>query len=104
MRIVLNRKNNNIEFTQDNYIEKIIDVCDETLNNNWELIVNDFGDNKDLLLSIEKDSEYDLVDIVTINNKTGEPLDDAIGISISDGSLYEELIRIWNHEDFELLD
>lgn len=104
MRIVLNRKNNNIEFTQDNYIEKIIDICDKTLNNNWKLIVNNFGNNKDLFLSIEKDSEYDLVDIVTINNTTDEPLDDAIGINISDGSLYEELIRIWNHKGFELLD
>ena len=77
---------------------------------NNELQVLRFGENKDLTLSIEKDEDFnpeideeasDLVSIVTL--KDGEPIDDVVGIYVTDGELYRELERIYGEKDMELL-
>ena len=76
-----------------------------------ELIVYDFGENKDLELHIWKDEDFNMneseeysnmVDIVTLD-KDKIAVDDAISIFVPDGDLYDELDRIYHYRDFETL-
>ena len=90
-------------------IKEIIDLCDRLLANE-KLTVFDFGKNQNLTLHIYKDSEFDpetdmgysnLVDVYTF--KDGKAIDDAIGIYVTDGSLENELNRIFDCRDMKTL-
>ena len=90
-------------------IEEIIDKADALLADN-ELVVTEFGTNHDLELHIFKDSEFDpeededesnMVHVVTLQN--GEAVDDTEDTYVTDGSLYDELVRINEYRDFETL-
>ena len=92
-----------------NDIDIIIDKCNKLLHDD-ELEVRNFGKNADLILYIQKDSEFDpdvdeawsnIVDITTEQND--EYVDDAIGIYVTDGQLYRELERIQDYRNFELI-
>lgn len=90
-------------------IDMIIDYCHDLLADE-KLVVYDFGKNGDLVLHIYKDEYYnpevdeeysDIVTIVTMQN--GETVDDTEDTYVTDGSLYRELERIQNYEDFGTL-
>lgn len=84
--------------------EQIIDYAWDMWANE-EVEVYEFGKNKDLILHIYKDEDYNpdideecmnLVDIYTAMN--GKYVDDACGIHVRD--LWNELERINNYKDF----
>lgn len=86
-------------------ISEIVIYC-EKLKAREELLVNEFGQNHDLTLSILKDEdynpetgEYNLVSICTAKN--GKPVDDTGDIHISE--LFAELCRINNYQNLTLL-
>lgn len=89
--------------------EEIIDKADALLADK-ELVVTEFGTNHDLELHIWKDSEFDpeededesnMVHIVTLQD--GEAVDDTEDTYVTDGSLYDELVRINEYREFETL-
>ena len=93
-------------------IDEVFEKC-EKLGPGEKTTVTGFGQNKNLTLNIEKDSDFDpstignpnnglynIVDIETIRND--EPVDDAIGIYCDD-QLWNELERIWHEDNFELI-
>lgn len=92
--------------SEEEIIDDIIDRCDE-LAANEAIEINEFGKNNDLSLYIEKDEDYkggdysNLVDVIT--SMDGAPVDDAVGIYVTDGQLYRELCRIYNYRDFSTL-
>lgn len=90
-------------------IYTIIDYCND-LSANEKLEVFEFGKNKDLVLHIYKDEEYDkekdadaynIVQISTVQD--GELVDATEDIYVTDGSLYRELERINGYEKFSTL-
>lgn len=90
-------------------IDTIVDYCNN-LEADEKLEVFEFGKNNDLVLHIYKDEEFDaakdkdcfnLVRIHTAQN--GEWVDDTEDIYVADGSLYRELERINNYENFGTL-
>lgn len=89
--------------------DTIIDYCND-LAANEKLEVFEFGKNCDLVLHIYKDEEYNpkkdknysnIVRITTAQN--GEWVDDTEDTYVTDGSLYRELERIYNYQDFGTL-
>lgn len=87
----------------------IIDYCND-LAANEKLEVFEFGKNCDLVLHIYKDEEYnpkkdkDYSNIVRISTaQNGEWVDDTEDTYVMDGSLYRELERIYNYQDFRTL-
>lgn len=90
-------------------INSIIEDCDN-LQADDTMTVTEFGVNKDLTLYIHKDCDYnpevdvDKWNIVTISTKQNDVwVDDTGDVYVADGSLYEELERIWSYRDFETL-
>lgn len=86
-------------------ISEIVTCC-EQLEAREELIINEFGQNHDLRLSIMKDEdynpetgEYNLVSICTAKN--GKPVDDTGDIHVLE--LFAELCRINNYQNLTLL-
>lgn len=86
-------------------ILEIVTCCNK-LKAREELVINEFGQNHDLRLSIMKDEdynsetgEYNLVSICTAKN--GKPVDDTGDIHISE--LFAELCRINNYQNLTLL-
>lgn len=98
------------EASKDMWFREIIKKCHEMLADDI-LDVISFGKNHDLKLMITKDSEYkggeksDIVTIVTSQQKDKRlyPVDDTEDTYVTDGSLYKELERIWNYQNFHLL-
>ncbi|ADL36083.1 hypothetical protein bpr_II145 (plasmid) [Butyrivibrio proteoclasticus B316] len=87
--------------------EEIINAADALLADK-ELVVTEFGTNNDLELHIWKDGEFEpeedesnMVHIVTLQD--GEAVDDTEDTYVTDGSLYDELVRINEYRDFETL-
>lgn len=81
-------------------------TCCEKLKAREELLVNEFGQNHDLRLSILKDEdynpetgEYNLVSICTAKN--GIPVDDTGDIHVSE--LFAELCRINKYQNLRIL-
>ena len=103
--------NHNGGIDKEAWVNSIIEWCDG-LDAEDYLYVWDFGANGDLKLEILKDSDYDrdvdsdkwnMVRIYTLQiNSDGilELVDDTEDTYVTDGSLYRELERIWNYEDF----
>lgn len=90
-------------------IDKIIDYCNDLLSDE-HLIVYDFGINRDLVLHIYKDEEFnpdvdaDVWNIVTVSTfQNGNAVDDTGDVYVTDGSLYRELKRINEYVDFSTL-
>lgn len=90
-------------------IDTIIDYCDNLLADE-KLEVFEFGKNCDLVLHIYKDEDYNpekdkdysnLVRISTAQN--GKWIDDTEDTFVTDGSLYRELERIYNYQNFGTL-
>lgn len=98
----------------ETWIDEIIDLCDQ-MDARERLIVYEFGKDYDLTLTIYKDEDFkrDEVNgdfnIVTIcaqklnKDKYLETVDDTEDTYVTDGSLYNELKRIWEHIDFSTL-
>lgn len=84
-----------IENITTNDIEKIVSLC-ECISPSEKVKVDGFGKNKDLTLYIWKDY-LNMVDIVTY--KDGKAIDDSIGVDV----LRDELDRIYNEKDMEIL-
>lgn len=89
-------------------VRGIVAKCTD-LPANEHLTVTDFGP-KGYELHIYKDEDFDpkvdedlynMVDVMT--RKDDIPEDDAIGVHVTDGSLYGELERIWYSKDMGLL-
>ena len=85
-------------------IATIIDFCND-LGPDEKLVVFEFGKNCDLVLHIYKDEdynketgEYNLVTISTATN--GKWVDDTYDTHVTNGSLYKELQRINEYENF----
>lgn len=83
-----------------------IAACCVKLKAREELVINKFGHNHDLTLSILKDEdynsetgEYNLVSICTAKN--GIPVDDTGDIHMSE--LFAELCRINNYQNLRIL-
>lgn len=94
----------------DEAINEIVSGCIK-LKAGSEMIVTDYGENKDLLLQISMFSDYnpiidekicDLVNVVTMRSSDHAPADEIIGIRCNE-KLKRELERIWNYEDFYLV-
>ena len=90
-------------------INTIIDLCDNLIADE-ELEVYEFGKNRDLVLFIHKDEDFDVskdkdsFNIVTISTaQNGKWVDDTGDVYVTDGSLYKELKRIYNYKDFVTL-
>lgn len=90
-------------------IDEIVDICDK-LNAEESATIFEFGANRDLVLNIYKDCEYnrgideDYSNLVTIHTaQNGEWVDDTEDTYVTDGALYKELERIWNYKDFGTL-
>ena len=95
-------------FIRDVYSD-IVDACNR-LKAGESLTVTNYGDENDLRLEILKDENYNpeidpdygnQVDIVTF--RWDMPVDDAMGIYVTDGQLVRELERIKNNENFNTL-
>ena len=96
-------------YDKKTWFNNIIEYCHD-MEANDKLVVYEFGENKDLVLEIYKDEDYnaeksetawDIVRITTWQN--GEAVDDTEDTYVTDGSLYKELERIWNYRDFTTL-
>ena len=96
-------------YDKDEWFYNIIECCHE-MDANEKLIVYDFGENKDLILEVYKDEDFntevsetawDMVTITTIQD--GNAVDDTENIYVTDGSLYKELERIWGYQEFATL-
>lgn len=109
----INEPHDFVGYTEDELVNFWIDLIWNWCNDieaEDELNVYNFGANRDLKLYIVKDPDfkrdycYNLVRIYTskLNNGTLENVDDVEDISI-DQELIEELMRIWNYQDFSLL-
>lgn len=90
-------------------INKIIEKCN-ILSADEEIVIPKFGKNKDLTLYIHKDCEYnpkinkDSWNLVTISTKQNNNfVDDTGDIHVTDGSLYNELKRIYKYQNFKTL-
>ena len=90
-------------------IDTIIDYCYDLLADE-KLTVYEFGMENDLVLHIFKDSYYnpeiseDESNMVQISvAKDGRWVDDTGDIYVTDGSLYRELKRINEYQDFNTL-
>ena len=106
--------NHNGWIDKEAWIDSIIEWCDG-LDAEDYLYVWDFGANGDLKLEILKDPDYDrdvdpdkwnMVRIYTLQINSDDILelvDDTEDTYVTDGSLYDELERIWNYEDFGTL-
>ena len=90
-------------------IEEIIDICDK-LKAEEGATIYEFGANGDSVLHIYKDSDYNrevdkdsfnLVRVYTAQN--GDWVDDTGDTHVTDGTLYEELERVWHYKDFGTL-
>lgn len=102
----------NGKLNQEEWFNNIISVCDD-MEANDVLHIYDFGQNGDLCVDIYKDEEYkggDEFNLVVIyvsqlnpDTKILEPVDDTEDTYVTDGSLYRELERIWNYEDYGLV-
>lgn len=97
------------KMTAEEQFNEIIGICNE-LEAFEKAIIFDFGLNRDLVLHIYKDEDYNpLVDkekwnLVRIHTaQGGEWVDDTEDTHVTDGSLYDELYRIWNYKDFGTL-
>ena len=92
--------------TAEEIIDDIIERCDR-LGANEKIEVNGFGKNKDLSVHITKDEDYkggeewNLVDVCTFMD--GAPVDDTVGVYVTDGHLYRELYRVYDYKDFSTL-
>lgn len=91
--------------SMEEQIEGIIDACDK-LDGDEKITVFDFGENKDLVLHIYKDDEYNrkanehYCNLVTISVALdGVFIVDVDDTYVTDGALYKELEQIWNVED-----
>lgn len=90
-------------------ISQIVEICDN-LDAEEKAVIFDFGANHDLVLHIYKDSDfvrdaeedYNLVRISTARD--GKWLDDTEDTYVTDGSLRQELERIWHYKDFSNLE
>lgn len=98
-----------LSMSMEEQIAEIIDVCDK-LEAEEKAIIYEFGINRDLVLHIYKDCDYnrmideDYSNIVTISTaQNGKWVDDTENTYVTDGSLHKELERIWNCSDFKLL-
>lgn len=87
-------------------IETIIDYCND-LAADEKLEVFEFGEDCDLVLHIYKDEEYDAskdkdsYNIVSISTaRNGEWVDDTDDVYVTDGSLANELDRIYRYRKF----
>lgn len=87
-------------------IETIIDYCND-LDAGEKLEVFEFGKDCDLVLHIYKDEGFDrekdgnLYNLVTISTaRNGEWVDDTGDVFVTDGELYQELVRISKYKDF----
>jgi hypothetical protein len=88
-------------------INQIIDICDK-LEAEENVTIFEFGENRDLVLVLYKDCDYDrkedIYNLVTISTRrNGEYVDDTGDIHVTDGSLYRELERIWNYKNLKTL-
>ena len=90
-------------------IDTIIDYCNNLVSNE-KLEVFEFGKTNDLVLHIYKDEEYDAAKDKSYSNlvristsKDGKWVDDTGDTYVTDGSLYRELERINNYENFATL-
>lgn len=90
-------------------IQEIIDISDK-LDANESATIFEFGQNRDLVLHIDKDSEYhrdideNLYNLVRVHTaQNGSWVDDTEDIYVTDGALYKELVRIWNYRDYGTL-
>ena len=95
--------------SMEEQIDEVIDVCDKLEANEKAMLFN-FGENRDLVLHIYKDEEFDrekdadYSNMVTISTaQNGKWVDDIENTYVTDGSLYRELERIWNYRDFATL-
>ena len=93
-------------YDKDEWFNSIIETCHD-MEANDVLHVYNFGENKDLILDIYKDEGYDpnlskinwdMVTIATV--QYGKVVDDTDDTYVTDGSLWKELERIWNYEEF----
>lgn len=87
-------------------INKIIEKCG-SMEAGDKIVVNEFGEDKDLTLYITKDEEfcmetgeYELVSISTEKDESW--VDDTGDTHITDGSLFRELERIYHYREFRL--
>lgn len=87
-------------------IETIIDYCNDLVADE-KLEVFEFGEDCDLVLHIYKDEEYDAskdkdsYNIVSISTaRNGEWVDDTDDVYVTDGSLANELDRIYHYRKF----
>lgn len=99
-----------IHCCMDEAINEIFSRCIK-LKAGSEMIVTDYGENKDLLLQISMFSDYnpitdekicDLVNVVITRSSDHAPVDEIIGVRCNE-KLKRELERIWNYEDFYLV-
>ena len=88
-------------------INEIVAICND-LEKNETTTVFDFGKDGNLVLHICKDGdfrresdEWNLVRISTAFD--GKFVDDTEDTHVTDGSLFRELDRIWEHGDFATL-
>ena len=94
---------------KDATIGELIHWCDD-LEALDTLCVYDYGKNGDLLLEIQKEPEYDddkahcnMVRIFTSQKREDglvEEVDDTEDTCVTNGSLKNELERIWEYRDF----
>ena len=82
-------------------IDLIIDHC-EILNADEKLEVLGFGQEADLTLHIQKDTDYcrktDEFNLVTCSTyRNGKSVDDTSDVHVTDGSLNRELDRIYHN-------
>jgi len=90
------------------WFSEIIDYCND-METNDKLIVFEFGENADLVLHIYKDEDYnsenaeDYNFVVIHTAQNGEWVDDTEDTYVTDGSLYDELNRIFGYKDFGTL-
>lgn len=92
---------------RNGWFNQIVEDCDN-LQADDTMTVTEFGVNKDLILYIHKDCDYDPeVDvnkwnIVSISTKQNDVwVDDTGDVYVTDGSLYKELERIWFYQNLE---
>lgn len=99
-----------ISTSMEEQINEVIDICDKLDAKEKEMLFN-FGENRDLVLHIYKNEEFDrekdanYSNMVTISTaQNGKWVDDIGNTYVTDGSLYRELERIWNYRDFTTFD
>lgn len=95
--------------SMEEQIKEVIDICDK-LEAKEKAMISNFGDNRDLVIHIYKDEDFnrdtdaDHLNIVTISTaQNGKWVDDTEDTHVTDGTLYKELERIWNYRDFTTL-